>query len=58
MFWPVSAVLLGVLVLMINLGYLPRGTLSYWPVLLVIWGLMKIADTGGECNTAAKKRRK
>ncbi len=44
-FWPVSAVLLGVIILMINLGYLPRAVMMYWPVLLVLWGLMKIADS-------------
>lgn len=44
MFWPVAAVLLGVVILMINLGYLPRGTMLYWPVLLVLWGLMKISS--------------
>lgn len=45
-FWPVFAILVGVLALMVNLGYLPAGTVRYWPVLLVIWGLMKIADPG------------
>lgn len=46
LFWPVAAILLGVVILMINLGYLPRGTAMYWPVLLVLWGLMKISDSG------------
>lgn len=45
-FWPVFAILVGTLALMVNLGYLPAGTVRYWPVLLVVWGLMKIADAG------------
>ena len=44
LFWPISAVLLGVVILMINLGYLPREATRYWPILLVMWGLMKIAE--------------
>lgn len=47
LFWPVIAVLLGALILMINLGYLPKGTMMYWPVLLVLWGVMKIVDMDG-----------
>lgn len=43
LFWPVAVILIGVIALMINLGYLPRATLLYWPVLLVLWGLMKLA---------------
>lgn len=45
-FWPVFAILVGALALMVNLGYLPAGTIRYWPVLLVVWGLMKISDSG------------
>lgn len=54
MFWPVVAVLLGVVVLMVNLGYLPKMTVRYWPVLFVLWGLMKIADSG-ETGRSKKK---
>ncbi len=54
LFWPVFAILVGTLALMVNLGYLPAGTIRYWPVLLVVWGLMKIADTG----IPAKKSKK
>lgn len=50
-FWPVAAVLVGTLALMVNLGYLPKMTFSYWPVLLVIWGLIKISNT----ETVVKK---
>lgn len=46
-FWPVSAILLGVIVLMINLGYLPKATALYWPILLVLWGLMKLVESEG-----------
>lgn len=53
-FWPVFAILVGALALMVNLGYLPAGTVRYWPVLLVVWGLMKIADTG-EVKKSRKK---
>ena len=47
-FWPVAAVFLGVIVLMINLGYLPKETFMFWPILLVLWGLMKIASMDGK----------
>lgn len=43
-FWPVAGIFLGVIILMINLGYLPAMTVKYWPVLLVLWGLAKIAS--------------
>ena len=45
-FWPVVAILLGVVVLMVNLGYLPQVTVNYWPVLPVLWGLLKLSESG------------
>jgi hypothetical protein len=37
-------ILLGVLILMINLGYLPAGISRYWPILPIIWGLLKLSE--------------
>ena len=44
LFWPVVMILLGVLILMINLGYLPAGVSRYWPILPIIWGLLKLSE--------------
>lgn len=44
LFWPVVAIMLGVVILMINMGYLPAGIARYWPILPVIWGLVKISE--------------
>lgn len=55
-FWPVAAVLVGTLALMVNLGYLPRMTLSYWPVLLVIWGLIKISSIEAVAKKSSRRK--
>jgi len=37
-------IMLGVLILMVNLGYLPAGVSRYWPLLPIIWGLLKLCE--------------
>ena len=44
LFWPVVMIMVGVIILMINLGYLPAGTGRYWPILPIIWGLLKLCE--------------
>lgn len=54
-FWPIVAMLLGTIILMINFGYLPRTVVRYWPVLIIIWGLIKVADYQEPKKTKRKR---
>ena len=40
--WPVFWILVGVVVLLYNLGLLPAGVIAYWPVVLVLGGLFAL----------------
>src|SRR5262249_53412745 len=47
MFWALSIVAIGVLLLAHNLGYSVRiwsYVARYWPGLLIVWGLLKFVD--------------
>ena len=35
-------ILVGVIILLVNVGYLDRGIIAYWPLLLIVWGLREI----------------
>ena len=37
-----TIILVGVVLLLVNTGYLDRGILAYWPLILVVWGLREI----------------
>src|SRR5512143_1324577 len=46
---PVVLILLGILLLLANMGKLPWQTLGtwfahYWPVLIIIWGVIKLIE--------------
>jgi hypothetical protein len=43
-FWGVVLVLLGVLILLRNFGYLEYEIVRFWPVLLILWGIKKLVD--------------
>jgi hypothetical protein len=38
-FWPVTLVIMGLIFMASNLGYLPRAFWNLWPLILVIVGL-------------------
>lgn len=46
-FWPVTLVLIGSILLLVKLGFLPAAILSYWPVLLIVFGLMGLSNVDG-----------
>ncbi len=37
-----TLILVGVVLLMVNTGYLDREIIAYWPLLLVVWGLREV----------------
>lgn len=43
-FWGLVLILAGVLILLENLGYLRHDIIRFWPVLVIIWGIKKLAD--------------
>ena len=54
LFWPLTLVFVGVIVLMINLGVLSSSLLRVWPIVLVIIGLIGITSGCDECNPVKK----
>ena len=43
-FWGLLLILIGVLILLDNLGYLTHDIIRFWPVLVIIWGIKKLVD--------------
>jgi hypothetical protein len=43
-FWGLVLILIGVLILLDNLGYLRHDIIRFWPVLVIIWGIKKLVD--------------
>ena len=43
-FWGLVLILIGVLILLDNLGYLTHDIIRFWPVLVIIWGIKKLVD--------------
>jgi hypothetical protein len=43
-FWGLVLILVGVLILLDNLGYLRNDIIRFWPVLVIIWGIKKLVD--------------
>ncbi len=39
LFWPTVLIILGVILLLQNLGLIPADIWKYWPILLVLWGI-------------------
>lgn len=60
-FWPVSAIVMGLIFLASNLGMLPREFYNLWPLMLIIVGLggLLVSDRDEWLveNTTPKKNR-
>ncbi len=46
LFGPVFIILVGVLILLVNLGLLPPETWRFWPLILILFGLLKLIEPG------------
>ncbi len=47
-FWPVFLILVGTAILLVNLGVLPAETWRFWPILIILPGLLKLSGFWGE----------
>lgn len=58
LFWPLTLIFLGTLIMMVNVGILPRGLVAFWPVVLVVIGLVGLSGSCDNCRvkTPAVKR--
>lgn len=45
-FWPAFLILVGAAILLVNLGILPPETWRFWPIILILLGLIKLAGFG------------
>ncbi len=56
-FWPAVLVIMGLIFLASNLGYLPRAFWNLWPIILIVVGLGGLLTSDSdEWDTADKKR--
>lgn len=46
LFWPVFLILVGTAILLVNLGILPPDSWRFWPVIIIIPGLLKLSGFG------------
>ncbi|HCR93164.1 MAG TPA: hypothetical protein DIU47_04410 [Candidatus Pacebacteria bacterium] len=61
LFWPLTLIFVGVLVMMVNIGVLPAGLWKFWPVVLVVIGLVGLSGSCENCrmgSTPSKKSSK
>lgn len=47
LFAPVFLIVIGALILLWNVGLLPQGAWRFWPLVLIIPGLIKLSGFGG-----------
>jgi len=58
-FWPASLVVMGLIFLASNLGYLPREFWNLWPIILIVVGLGGLVTSDSdEWDTADSKLKK
>jgi hypothetical protein len=43
-FWALLLIVIGVLILLHNFGYLEHDIVRFWPVLVILWGIKKLVD--------------
>lgn len=64
LFWPLTLIFVGTLVMMLNIGVLPMVLWKFWPVVLVVIGLVGLSGSCDECRMdsgvkkSAKKKSK
>ena len=60
LFWPLTLIFVGTLVMMINVGVLPMVMWKFWPILLVVIGLVGLSGSCDDCKmkTTSKKKKK
>lgn len=61
LFWPLTLIFIGTLVMMINMGILPMVMWKFWPIVLVIVGLVGLSGTCESCRmtkTSSKPAKK
>jgi len=59
-FWPAVLVVMGLIFLASNLGYLPRAFWNLWPIILIVVGLggLLTSDSDEWDTTSVKKTKK
>lgn len=45
-FWPVYLILVGTAILLVNVGMLPQTVKAFWPLVIIIPGLIKLSGFG------------
>lgn len=58
LFWPLTLIFVGALIMMMNVGILPAGLWKFWPVLLVVVGLVGLSGSCDDCKPYTKKKSK
>ena len=45
-FWPLFLIFVGTAILLVNIGALPSESWRFWPIILIIPGLIKLSNFG------------
>lgn len=53
LFWPLTLIFVGTIVMMVNIGVLPMVLWKFWPILLVVIGLVGLS---GSCENCGVKK--
>jgi uncharacterized membrane protein len=56
LFWPLTLIFVGTLVMMINVGVLPMVMWKFWPILLVVIGLVGLSGMCEDCKVSTTKK--
>ncbi|HZZ98326.1 MAG TPA: hypothetical protein VFG51_00155 [Candidatus Saccharimonadia bacterium] len=56
LFWPLTLIFVGVLVMMLNIGVLPAAAWRLWPAIPVVIGLVGLSATCDNCRVETKRK--
>jgi hypothetical protein len=57
LFWPLTLIFVGTLVMMMNMGVLPVDLWKFWPVVLVVVGLVGLTGSCDNCKVSSARKK-
>ena len=58
LFWPLTLIFVGAIVMAINVGVLPVVVWKFWPVILVVVGLVGLSGSCESCKPGVRPSKK
>lgn len=57
LFWPLTLIFVGVLIMMLNVGVIPEDAVKLWPAIPVVIGLVGLSSTCDNCRVETRSKR-